>query len=176
MDEKLSYLIKIVLTGEFGVGKTSFMKNVISRHFPPNQLVVDFANKIVRVNGKLVKAQIWDTGSFEKFKAFTNPYYHGANAVMLFYDISDLNSFNSLTRWLDNILKNTKPNVVIMLVGNKCDLPEAKRQISTERGENFAKQHNLLFYEISVRNYTNVDEALMKLIEKTVSKLEEKEM
>lgn len=172
MDEKLSYVIKLVLTGEFGVGKTSFIRDVVYRHFSHQPICVDFESKTVTVNGKIVKAQIWDTSGIEKFRTMTAPYYQGASAVMLFYDITDLNSFNSLTRWLDEIHKYTKPNVVIMLVGNKCDSPEAKRQISTERGENFAKQHNLLFYEMSIRNSINVDEAFMKLLEKTVCKLE----
>lgn len=93
---------------------------------------------------------------------------------MLFYDITDLNSFNSLEKWQDDIYKYAEPDVVIMLIGNKCDSLETERQVSTEIGKNYAKQHNLLFCEMSVRKSINVEEALMQLLEKTVSELEDK--
>lgn len=173
---ELSYAIKVVLTGEFGVGKTSFMRDILYRHFTPQPEFCDFGCKTLTVKDKLVRAQIWDTCGLEKIRALTNSYYKGASAAMLFYDITNSNSFNSLTTWIDEIHKNTCPNVVIMLIGNKCDLHNTERQISTESGENFAKQNNLLFYEMSIRDSINVDEAFVKLLEETVTKLEEKEI
>ena len=175
MEEELSYVIKVVLTGEFGVGKTSFIIDILYRNFTPQPKFVDFGTETLTVKDKLVRAQIWDTCGLERVISLGNSYYKGASAVMLFYDITNLNSFNSLTKWLDEIHQYARPNVVIMLIGNKCDLPEDERQISTERGENFAKQHNLLFYEMSIRKHINDDEAFKKLLEETVTKLEEKE-
>lgn len=171
--EECSYAIKVVLTGEFGVGKTSFVRDIVYRNFTPQPKYIDFESKTLTVKDKLVRTHIWDTCGIEKVRKLTGSYYKGASAAMLFYDITNLNTFNSLSKWLDDIHKYARPNVVIMLIGNKCDLPEAERKISTESGEDFAKQHDLLFYEMSIRNSINVDEAYMKLIEETVTKLEE---
>lgn len=167
---------KIVLTGDYGTGKTSFIKKIIFKHYSitPEPKYIESTRQELTVKGKTVMATIWDTFGWEKYCAISARYYRYANAAMLFYDITDLNSFNSLKKWLDDIYKYAEPDVVIMLIGNKCDSLETERQVSTEIGKNYAKQHNLLFCEMSVRKSINIEEALMQLLEKTVSKLEDK--
>lgn len=158
--------LKIVLTGDYGTGKTNFIKKIIFKHYGiiPEPKNIEFTRQELTVKGKTVMDTIWDTFSWEKFCAISARYYRDANAAMLFYDITDLNSFNSLEKWLDDIHKYAEPDVVIMLIGNKCDSLETERQVSTEIGKNYAKQHNLLFCEMSVHKSINVEVALMQLL------------
>lgn len=71
-------------------------------------------------------------------------------------------TFNHLTRWLEEVRQNGNPDMTIMLIGNKCDL-DARRQVSTEEGERFAKENNLIFLETSAKTAFNVEEVLTSL-------------
>lgn len=167
------YLIKIVLIGDTGVGKTNLLSRFSRDQFNPDSkstIGVEFATKTLELDGKTIKAQIWDTAGQERYRAITSAYYRGAIGALLLYDVSASLTFNSLTRWLKELRENADSNMVVMLVGNKCDLTET-RAITTDEGVEFAKSQNLMFIETSARDSTNVQEAFSKLISEIVSKL-----
>ena len=62
-----------------------------------------------------------------------------------------------MTRWLEEVRQNGNPDMTIMLIGNKCDL-DARRQVSTEEGERFAKENGLIFMETSAKTAFNVED------------------
>jgi Ras-related protein Rab-2A len=66
-------------------------------------------------------------------------------------------TFNHLTRWLEEVRQNGNPDMTIMLIGNKCDL-DARRQVSTEEGDRFAKENGLIFMETSAKTAFNVED------------------
>lgn len=66
-------------------------------------------------------------------------------------------TYNHLTRWLEEVRQNGNPDMTIMLIGNKCDL-DARRQVSFEEGERFAKENGLIFMETSAKTSFNVEE------------------
>jgi Ras-related protein Rab-2A len=72
-----------------------------------------------------------------------------------------------LTRWLEEVRQNGNPDMVIMLIGNKCDL-DARRQVSTEEGERFAKENNLIFMETSAKTAFNVEEVSIPTLSTTL--------
>ena len=72
-------------------------------------------------------------------------YYRGAAAALLVFDITKQTSFENLQKWLNELRDHTKPNVVCMLVGNKCDLKHL-RAIPTEKAQAFAGK--LIFKKI----------------------------
>lgn len=102
--------------------------------------------------------QIWDTAGQEQFRSITRSYYRGAAGALLVYDVTNRSSFEALEGWLKDMLAGVgmeaSPNgvsgMVIMLVGNKTDL-EHKRKVSKEEGEQFARDHGLLFIETSAK-------------------------
>ncbi|KAF4739581.1 Ras- protein Rab-2A, partial [Perkinsus olseni] len=91
-------------------------------------------------------------------------YYRGATGALLVYDISRRDTFNHLTRWLEEARQNSNPNMVIMLIGNKCDLE--RREVSYEEGAQFAKENNLIFLEASAKTAQNVEEAFLQTARK----------
>ncbi|KAH0795916.1 ras-related protein RABA2a [Histomonas meleagridis] len=167
------YLLKVILTGDSGVGKTNILSQFVRNQFNPDSMTtigVEFATKTVHVNGKTVKAQIWDTAGQERYRAITSAYYKGAKGAILMYDITSPNSFTSLTKWIKEIRDNTE-NIPILLVGNKIDLKD-RRSISVEEGKNFAEREQLLFIETSALDATNVQEAFTQLLSYILEKYE----
>lgn len=95
--------------------------------------------------------QIWDTAGQERFRSVTRSYYRGAAGALLVYDTTSRDSFNALTNWLNDARTLASPNIVILLVGNKKDLEEA-RDITFLEASTFAQENGKLqiMYIISI--------------------------
>lgn len=166
------YLIKIILVGDSGVGKTNLLSQFSRNQFTVDTkttIGVEFATKTIRIDDKVVKAQVWDTAGQERYRAITSAYYKGANGAMVLYDITSSVSFSSLHKWLQELRENSEPNIQIMLIGNKSDM-EDSRSVDRTEGVNFAEKEGLLFMETSAKEATNVGEAFNQLIEDIVAK------
>jgi len=118
---------------------------------------VEFGARMITIDKKQIKLQIWDTAGQESFRSITRSYYRGAAGALLVYDITRRETFTHLTSWLEESRQHASPNMTIMLIGNKCD-DDDKRAVSKEEGEAFAKQHGLLFLETSAKTAHNVEE------------------
>jgi len=79
----------------------------------------------------------------------------------LVYDITRRETFNHLASWLEDARQHANANMTVMLIGNKCDLSH-RRAVSYEEGEQFAKEHGLVFMEASAKTAQNVEEAFIK--------------
>lgn len=115
-------------------------------------------------DGKVVKTQIWDTAGQERYKAITAAYYRGAFGALLVYDITKKVTLENIPRWLRELREHVDNQMVVMLVGNKCDLRHL-RQVNTEEGKKVAEEEGLLFLETSALDSTNVEEAFDQLIQ-----------
>lgn len=124
---------------------------------------MEFATRTVNVDEKTIKAQIWDTAGQERYRAITSAYYRGAVGALLMYDISKQESYESVARWLTELREHADSQIVIMLVGNKCDLKHL-RAIPTEEAKNFAAENKLLFIETSALDATNVELAFQNIL------------
>ncbi len=71
--------------------------------------------------------QIWDTAGQERFRTITTSYFRGAQGILLVYDVTDRNSFNSIKTWVEEIERNADRHVNKVLIGNKCDVEESAR-------------------------------------------------
>jgi Ras-related protein Rab-2A len=94
----------------------------------------------------------------------------GAAGALLVYDVTRRETFNHLNTWLEDARQHSNNNMTIMLIGNKCDL-EQKRQVSTEEGEAFAKEHGLVFLETSAKTAHNVDDAFVQTAQAIYEKI-----
>ncbi len=158
-----SYLFKYIIIGDTGVGKSCLLLQFTDRRFRTDHdltIGVEFGARLVNIDGKQIKLQIWDTAGQESFRSITRSYYRGATGALLVYDVSRRDTFNHLTRWLEDAQQIASPNMVVMLIGNKCDLE--KREVSQEEGERFAREHGLIFLETSAKTARNVEEAFLR--------------
>lgn len=154
-------LFKYIIIGDTGVGKSCLLLQFTDKRFQPVHdltIGVEFGARMIKIEDKNIKLQIWDTAGQESFRSITRSYYRGAAGALLVYDITRRETFNHLSRWLDEARQNGNPDMVIMLIGNKADM-EARRQVSTAEGEKFASDHGLIFLETSAKTASNVEEA-----------------
>ena len=161
------YIIKILTLGDTMVGKSSIVLRFAEDKFDDNQFAtigIDFKTKYIKIADSSVKVLIWDTAGQEKFQNIAKQYYKGANGVLLIYDICCKKSFERVEFWLKELKENNRiDELFICLVGNKIDL-EDKRVITTEEGEKYAKDNNILFFEVSAKTGKGVVELFNKVI------------
>ena len=154
-------MFRYIIVGDMAVGKSCLLLQFTDhkfRHQHELTIGVEFGAKTIELNGKSIKIQIWDTAGQEAFQAITRTYYKGAVGALLVYDITRRETFNHVTKWLDDVRTNSTKNVTVILIGNKKDL-EDKRQVSYEEGEAFAKENGLMFLETSAKTAYNVVES-----------------
>lgn len=163
------FTLKIVLIGDSGVGKSNLvMRFAKNRYEPKKQQTVgfEFATKTIRVGERRMRAQIWDTAGQERFQSLNATYYRNAVGAMIVYDITNRSSFENVTSWLAQVHEHSHESLVMILVGNKCDLAHLSnsRQVSTLEAARFAAKHSMEFTETSALDATNVMDAFKKII------------
>ncbi|CAD5112425.1 DgyrCDS1647 [Dimorphilus gyrociliatus] len=161
-------LLKIVLVGDTGVGKTAlmlFFDHGLSASTIIPTIGIDFKVKTISVMGKRIKLQIWDTAGQERFQAIPSSYYRGVHGILLVYSITKASSFENVSKWLNRIKKQTgSDDPEMILLGNNCDL-ENERQISKKNGEEMARNLNISFMETSAKTGININKAFYSITE-----------
>ena len=117
-----AYLFKYIIIGDTGVGKSCLLLQFTDKRFQPVHdltIGVEFGARMVQIDNRQIKLQIWDTAGQESFRSITRSYYRGAAGALLVYDITRRETFNHLTRWLEEARQNANQSMVIMLIGNK---------------------------------------------------------
>lgn len=164
----MSYVIKAALVGDYGVGKTCITSRYSRNCFPLNDmstLGVDFDSKIMEFKESTYKIQIWDTAGQEKFQSIVKSYIRDLNVCILVFDVNHMKTFNSLKKWLDQVIYITgKDNIVLQIVGNKTDLN--CREVPRELVEDFCQEHNIDYIECSAKDNKNIDDIFYNIVEK----------
>lgn len=159
------FLIKLLLIGDSGVGKSCCLLRFSEDSFTPSFITtigIDFKIRTIELDGKKVKLQIWDTAGQERFRTITTAYYRGAMGILLVYDVTDERSFNNIRTWFSNVEQHATEGVNKILIGNKCDWEE-KRAVSTEQGQALADELGIPFMEVSAKSNINVEKAFFSL-------------
>uniref|UniRef100_A0A3B3QTL5 RAB6A, member RAS oncogene family n=1 Tax=Paramormyrops kingsleyae TaxID=1676925 RepID=A0A3B3QTL5_9TELE len=149
---------KLVFLGEQSVGKTSLITRFMYDSFDNTYqatIGIDFLSKTMYLEDRTVRLQLWDTAGQERFRSLIPSYIRDSTVAVVVYDITNVNSFQQTTKWIDDVRTERGSDVIIMLVGNKTDLAD-KRQVSIEEGEKKAKELNVMFIETSAKAGYNV--------------------
>ena len=153
------YLLKYIIIGDAAVGKSNLLLRFSQGDFKTEyQLTigVEFGAKNLDIDNKKLRLQIWDTAGQENYRSITRAYYKNSVCSILVYDISNRESFEHISSWIDDCKAQSPKTVFMVLVGNKSDLNDY-RQVTLEEGQEMARTHNLMFFETSAKTGENVN-------------------
>ena len=176
-EEKTKILeAKIVLLGDVNVGKTSiasrYCKNSFNEHHINTIGGAYQQQKVVLSNGAMIKLHIWDTSGQERFRAMTNLYYRDAQVAILTYDITNESTFASIDFWIQELkYKVENENMILCLVGNKCDVNQEDRKITNFKGKNYAQENNMIFFETSAKTGEGVKDLFVTIANKVYKQM-----
>ena len=169
--EPHDHVIKLLLVGDSGVGKSSLLVRFTDDVFEVQSptIGVDFKLKYLNARGKRLKLTVWDTAGQERFRTLTSSYYRGAQGIVFVYDITKRESFENVSEiWAKEVdLYATVEDCVKIVIGNKIDKEKA-REVSRKEGEAFAEDNGCLFLETSAKSRRNVKEAFDELVSRVL--------
>lgn len=165
-DTDFDVLLKLVIIGDSGVGKSNYLYRFVEGEFCPvheSTVGFDYKSKTCTLPKckKTVKFQVWDTAGQEKYMSINKNLFQRVQGIILMYDIARQKTFDNLEKWMELVNQLTS-GIPILLIGNKIDLID-ERKISKEMGESFAKNKKLIFFESSGKTGENVEESFIYL-------------
>ncbi|XP_031119611.1 ras-related protein Rab7-like [Ipomoea triloba] len=163
-------LLKVIVLGDSGVGKTSLMNQYVHKRFSQQYkatIGADFVTKELLIDDRLVTLQIWDTAGQERFQSLGVAFYRGADCCVLVYDVNVVRSFDNLVNWHKEFLKQANPSnpktFPFILLGNKIDIDGgSSRVVSESKAKDWcSSKGNIPYFETSAREDINVDAAFL---------------
>jgi Ras-related protein Rab-6A len=150
--------LKLIVVGNQGTGKSCILNRFINNSFDENYqatIGLDFHSKNVTIHNQDIRLILYDTAGQEKFRSLIPMYIREAQIIILIYDITNKDSFDSIPNWMEEISEVKNNDIIYVLVGNKIDL-EKQRAVSFEEGKKFADENKFLFQEVSAKSGANI--------------------
>ncbi len=165
--EKADYTWKIILVGNKKVGKTSITSRYVRNDFKEEykssqQIELQRKNLPIEGTDKWTQLHIWDTLGQEKFKSIAPVFFKKSVGCFLVYDVTNRESFLALEGWRQQLIKDSDTKIVVMLLGNKVDMPN--KVVSSEEGQEYARSCGWGFMEVSAKMNIGIDGAFKGLI------------
>ncbi|XP_029006755.1 ras-related protein rab7 [Betta splendens] len=159
--------LKIILIGNSGVGKSSFMNRYVNHRFTNMYratIGTDFFSKLLTVDGISVTMQIWDTAGTERFQSLGTPLYRGAHCCLLVFDVTSKASFLALEAWKKEFLVQGEPmdpsHFPFIVLGNKTDLSD--REVSGRMARQWCEDTGAEYFEGSAKDDVDVEKPFLR--------------
>ncbi|KAM6979661.1 ras-related protein rab7 [Aplochiton taeniatus] len=167
MTEWRKLVLKLVLIGNSGVGKSSFMNRYVNHRFTNMYratIGTDFLNKEINVDGCTALLQIWDTAGTERFQSLGTSLYRGSHCCMLVFDVTSKASFSALEMWRKEFLVQGEPSdpadFPFIVIGNKTDLNN--REVSSKQALQWCEEIGAQYFEGSAKEDIDVEKPFFK--------------
>ena len=160
--------VKVIVSGDGGVGKTSFLNRLIHDSFNAyNKLTrgVDFYSKNITVNGTEFNFIMWDFAGQDQFKTLLNDFVGGSIAAVILFDLTRINTIENVYDWIKTF--ESFGNLPILLIGTKNDLltPSDTQTIDNHILDIVNEYDNIITYlKISSKTGENIKNAFEILI------------
>ena len=164
---KDSTQIKIVVLGKSLVGKSALTYRFISDKFPTEHdtTVEDQYKTIANVDGSPCELEVLDTAGQDDYQTMLDTWIEFGDCFLLVYSIDDYDSFKQTKHKFERIQQLKKNEIYsVVLVGNKCDLPDTSRKVSKSEVENYGQNIGVSVIETSALNKVNVKEAFIDVV------------
>ncbi|KAK5260485.1 hypothetical protein LTR40_004082 [Exophiala xenobiotica] len=183
MSSRKKVLLKVIILGDSGVGKTSLMNQYVNKKFSTSYkatIGADFLTKEVTVDDRIVTLQLWDTAGQERFQSLGVAFYRGADCCVLVYDVNSAKSFETLDSWRDEFLIQASPrdpeSFPFVVLGNKIDMGEERRMISQKRAMAYCQSRGQMpYFETSAKESINVEQAFEVIARNALAQEESEE-
>lgn len=165
---KHDVLLKFVMVGDAGTGKSSFVIRAVDNTFVDGYIStigIDFKILMCRYQGKAAKVLLWDTAGPERFRTIQNAYFRGASGVIMVYDRTCPRSLDFLARVARDIRqveRKTEESLQYLVCGNKSDLSQVD---AVAAGRRFAAEMGAVHVETSCKTGAGVDRAIAILLQ-----------
>ncbi|KAL5258507.1 hypothetical protein ACHWQZ_G009111 [Mnemiopsis leidyi] len=156
---------KLVLVGDGGTGKTTFVKRHLTGEFEKRYVAtlgVEVHPLVFYTNFGPIRFDVWDTAGQEKFGGLRDGYYIGGQCAIIFFDVTSRVTYKNVPNWHRDLVRVLE-NVPIVLCGNKVDIKDRKvkaKQIT------FHRKKNLQYYDISAKSNYNFEKPFLWLARK----------
>ena len=171
--EQTAASIKLVVLGKSLVGKSALTYRFICDKFPEEHdtTVEDQYKTVISINGVAYELEVLDTAGQDDYQTMLDTWIDYGNCFLLVYSIDEKDSFKQVKFKYDRIcqVKNNE-KFSVLIVGNKCDLPDSSRKVSKDEIDIYAKSVGVNYLEVSALKRINVKEAFLKVVENYLSK------
>ena len=156
---------KLVLCGDGGTGKTTFVKRHLTGEFEKRYIAtlgVEVHPMVFCTSRGKIRFQVWDTAGQEKLACLRDGYYIGANCAIIMFDVCSRVTYKNVTKWYKELTRVCE-GIPIVLVGNKVDVADRKvkaRQIL------FPRKHGIQYYDISAKSNYQFEKPFLWLLKK----------
>jgi len=172
MSQRDPIMLKIIILGDSGVGKSCLLGQYVNKKFNESYkstVGADFLTREVVIGGQHVVLQLWDTAGQERYRSIASTFFRGAHCCILVFDLTAAESLNSLDGWLKEFIKHSElleaNHFPFVLLGNKVDL-NTRRVIPLERVQAYCKATgNMPYFEVSAKNAVNLEQAFQSIAE-----------
>eukprot|EP01016_Furgasonia_blochmanni_P038287 TRINITY_DN4608_c0_g1_i2.p1 TRINITY_DN4608_c0_g1~~TRINITY_DN4608_c0_g1_i2.p1 ORF type:complete len:334 (+),score=76.70 TRINITY_DN4608_c0_g1_i2:64-1065(+) len=163
----MNEVFTVALMGAATVGKSAitlrFTANIFQEEYVST--IEDNFKRVTSVNGKPCEIDILDTAGEEEFESLRTTWMEKREAFVLVYSVDKRKTFEELNKFYKLLaFKHPNKEFLLVIVGNKIDLPEETRQVKREDGEAFAREHNAKFFETSAKTNINIDQIFLYLV------------
>jgi small GTP-binding protein len=171
MNNDYDYIFKVIIIGDHSCGKTSLVSRFADASRPMEEqatIGVDFTAKYyTNSKGKRIKLYLWDTAGQEAFRSVVQLYYKNLAGAVFVFDVTNPKTFRNLDYWLGELQERNDNEIPVpmLLLANKIDKAE-QRIVGRNEADTYAREHGMLYEEVSVLNNTNTNAALSRLFEK----------
>jgi len=162
--------VKVIVSGDGGVGKTAFLNRLIHDNFDDNGELtkgVDFFSKTLLINGQEYNFVMWDFAGQSQFKQLLTDFVDGSIAAFILFDLSRFNTLESVEEWIKNLSKYG--NIYAFILGTKCDIINSNdcKVFDDYILDIIRKYENIIGYlKISSKTGYNVIKAFDSLLER----------
>ncbi len=159
-------LVKVVIVGDAGVGKSSIILRYSEDRFVQSYLATmgsDFAIKMAKVRDEALARErdlrlaIWDLGGQEMFQSMRKYYLQGASGAAIVFDVTSTDSFDHVFAWNEEVQHHCG-KIPTIIIGNKIDLKE-DRTVLSQDAKRMSKRMGFKFFETSAKTGDNVQKA-----------------
>jgi small GTP-binding protein len=161
--------VKILIIGDSGVGKSSFLSRYTDSKFNTNHIItmgIEFKYRLTTHYSNIFQIMLWDTSGQKIFSHIIDTYLKGLDGIIIMYDVTNRSSFINISKWMDKIKLNSNTSTNVILIGNKIDC--GTRYISSKEGENMGLKLNIPHSEISCKKDINVKESVHILLDNII--------